>query len=93
MSFKLREAAGDSEWRGMDVSFDAKFFVAYQYKTPTCANVVTPAAPSDSICWQTSQWSFAIFPRFTLSGLQSDHHPDNSHSLQYFIPLIFLHTR
>lgn len=85
-----RETAGDSEPKDKDVvSFKAKFFVACQYKTPTCADVVTPAAPSDSNCWHTSQWSFAIFPGSTLSGLHSDHHPGNS---DFFAVLYFCHT-
>lgn len=90
MSSKLRETAGDSKRKNMDVvSFHAKFFVACQNKTPTCTDVVTPAAPSDSNCWHTSQWSFAIFPGSTLSGLHSDHHPGNR---DFFAVLYFSHS-
>lgn len=89
-SFKLRAASGDSGCWDMDVvSFSAKYFVAYRYKTPTWADDVTPAAPSDSICWHTSQWSFVIFPRFTIAGLASDHHPGNS---DFFAVLYSSHT-
>lgn len=60
MFFKLRETAGDSEQKDVDaVCFNTKCCVACQYKTPTSADVVTPAAPSDSNCWNTPQWIFA----------------------------------
>lgn len=90
MSSKLRETTGDSTRKNMDVvSFHAEFFVACQNETPTCTDAVTPAAPSDSSCWHTSQWSFAIVPGSTLSGLHSDHHPGNG---DFLAVLYFSHT-
>lgn len=92
MSSKLRETAGDSKRKNMDVvSFHAEFFVACQNKTPTCTDVVTPAAPSDSNCWHTHSGALPSFLVRLSQVCTQIITQVTGISLQYIISLIVLH--